>query len=92
MKNAIIVFAIALAGCTDARWAKVGGYGDPARVTCYSGGVRVFDDFSTGKVSSEGDSDGYYFKSASTGKLIEMSGDCRLIYNASRPTNFRPVM
>lgn len=86
------VAALSLAACTDAQTAKFGGLGDPARITCYSGGVKVFDDFSTGKVSNEEGSDGYYFKSATTGKLVEMSGDCRLIYNADKPADFKPIL
>ncbi len=84
--------ALALAACTDAQTAKFGGLGNPARITCYSGGKVVFDDYSTGKVSPEDGGAGYYFRSQTTGKLVEMTGDCRVIYDEQKPANFQPVL
>jgi hypothetical protein len=92
MKKLILVAVAALAvtACTDAQRSKFGAYGSAARVTCYSGGKVVFDDFSTGKVTTEGAGD-TNFRSATTGKLIEMAGDCRVIYDAVKPVDFQPV-
>ena len=84
--------ALSLAACTDAQTGKFAALGDPARITCYSGGKVVFDDFSTGKVSPEDGGAGYYFRSATTGKLVEMTGDCRVIYDEQKPADFKPVM
>lgn len=88
---AAILGLVAVTACTDARMAGFGAYGDPARVTCYSGGQKIFDDFSTGKVSSEEGSDGFYFVAASTNRLVSVSGDCILDYTSQRPAGFQPV-
>ena len=63
------------ASCTDATRSKIGGYGDEHKVEMYSGGVKVREWTSSGKVRSEDRSDGYYFNDKETGKLIEVSGD-----------------
>ena len=78
-KNALMALAttalFAFASCTDAQRAKVGGLGDEFKVEMYSGGKLVRTWTSTGKVSNEKNTDGYYFKDKDTGKLIEVSGD-----------------
>ena len=71
---AIIVSAAALLSCTDATRSKIGGYGDEHKVELYSGGVKVGEWISSGKVKSEGGSDGYYFSDKVTGKLMKVSG------------------
>lgn len=81
----------ALSACTDAYKAKLGAYGDSARVICFSGGVKTFDDFSTGKINNEEHSDGYYFVAKSTNRLVHVSGDCNLDYGAKADANFKPV-
>lgn len=61
--------------CTDAQRAKVGGLGDEFKVemiNCDGSVARSW--ISSGKVSSEANSDGYYFKDKKTGKLIEVTG------------------
>jgi hypothetical protein len=63
---------------------------EEARVTCYSGGEVVYDGFSTGKVRSEANSDGYNFKDSHTGRLREVSGDCDIDYGAKKPGGFIP--
>lgn len=79
MKKSLMVLAVmaavALAGCTDAKKAKMGGYGSEHRVEMYSGGELVRTWTATGKVLSEEHSDGYYFNDKETGALIEVSGD-----------------
>ena len=70
-----ITVLFSFASCTDAQRAKVGGLGDEFKVEMYSGGELVREWTSIGKVSSEGNTDGYYFKDKTTGKLIEVSGD-----------------
>lgn len=82
----------ALSACTDAKRAHFSAMGNPARVTCYSGGYLVLDDFSTGKVSNAGDSDGYEFKSATTGRLQQASGDCQVDYGAKQPQGWKAVL
>lgn len=77
MKRIVLcLIAVALvAGCTDATRSKLTGYGDQFKIEMYSGGVKVREWTSSGKVLSENGSDGYYFNDKSTGKLIEVSGD-----------------
>lgn len=64
-----------LSSCTDADRAKMGGLGNKFKVEMYSGGVKVREWISTGKVHSETQSDGYYFNDQKTGSLVEVSGD-----------------
>lgn len=61
--------------CTDATKAKFGGLGDEFKVemiNCDGTVARTW--ISTGKVSSEANSDGYYFMEKGTDKLIEVTG------------------
>ena len=77
-KLLFLVALIAIFGmtsCTDANQAKLGSYGKSHKIEMYSGGKKVREWISTGKVSSESNSDGYYFFDRKTGKLIEVSGD-----------------
>lgn len=63
-------------GCTDAGFQKLTSVGSAHAVKCFSGGTVIYDGRATGKVLSEENSDGYYFKDAATGKLMEVSGNC----------------
>ena len=80
---ALVLAGTAVTGCTDTQRASLDAYGDSARVTCYSGGEVVADDFSTGKVANASNSDGYEFKSKTTGRLAQFSGDCVIDYGAT---------
>lgn len=71
----ILAIGIVSLSCTDASRAKLGGYGDKFKVEMYSGGQKVREWISSGKVLSEDGSDGYYFNDSETGTLIEVSGD-----------------
>jgi hypothetical protein len=77
---AIFVAAVIVAGCTDARMGKITALGNPAHIQCYSGGALIYDGYSTGKVSSEDSSDGYFFKDRDTGKFMMVSGNCVMTY------------
>lgn len=72
----VVIGAVAMAGCTDARMAKLTNFGKGASIKCYSGASVIYDGNSTGKVASEAKSDGYAFKDAKTGALMEVSGNC----------------
>ena len=80
----IVTLAFIGVGCTDAQWGKVTSLGDPAKVMCYSGGVLIYSGYSTGKVSSEESSDGYFFKDSADGRQKEVSGNCVIDYNAPK--------
>lgn len=61
--------------CTDAQRAKFGGLGDEFKVEMINcDGTVARSWISSGKVNSEENSDGYYFKDKKTGKLIEVTG------------------
>lgn len=74
MKYSLIILAFLATSCTDAGRDKLTGYGKQYTVEVLSGGHVVRTYTSSGKVQSEGQSDGYYFNDAATGKLVEVSG------------------
>jgi hypothetical protein len=61
-------------GCSDAEKAKLSSYGNMHKIELYSGGELVRTWYSTGKVISEADSDGYYFMDYETKRIKEVSG------------------
>lgn len=79
----VIAFAlIVLSGCSDAARSKLFNRltGEEASVKCYSGDLLIYDGVSTGKISTEQSSDGYYFREKSSGDLVEVSGNCVIRY------------
>lgn len=83
-----------LNACTDAECSKNTSFltGQDARVTCHSGGKVIFDGCSTGKILSEHGSDGYYFRDRETQRLVEVTGECFIDYQAPCPIiEVRPV-
>lgn len=71
----ILIGLVTLFSCTDAQRAKVGGLGDEFKIemiNCDGSIAKTW--ISSGKVSSEAESDGYYFKDKKTGKLVEVTG------------------
>lgn len=82
MKLSPLIAALAVLGlgCTDAQRGKIIALGSPAAIQCYSGGVLIYKGRSTGKVGSEENSDGYYFRDKKTNRPMEVSGDCIIVY------------
>lgn len=74
MRN--IILLLTLTGCTDANMKQWTTLGSSGHITCYSGGKVIYDGYSTGKIASELQSDGWFFQDMKTGKLIRVSGDC----------------
>ncbi len=76
MKKLILIMAIALLpiGCKDATQAQFRSLGKRHRVEMYSGGQKVREWTSTGNISNEVHSDGWYFEDEATGKLVEVTG------------------
>ena len=77
MKNLLLVSFLILFfyACTDAKKAKIGGFGSKFQIemlNCDGSVARTW--ISSGKVSSEQNSDGYYFMEEGTNKLIEVTG------------------
>lgn len=89
MKKLLLLGAILLLflSCTDAGRAKFGGYGDDFKIEILSSntGEVVKTYYSSGKVLSEGNSDGYFFMDSATGELTEVAGGIIVItpYNRS---------
>lgn len=71
---------MAVASCTAGTMGKFKALGSSAHIRCYSGGVLIYEGNSTGKVTSERSSDGYYFIDAADDKLKEVSGNCVIEY------------
>ena len=80
IKYVIIAAAVFSSGCTDAMMGKFKSLGSAARVRCWSGGQLIVDTVSSGKISSEANSNGYYFVERSSGDVIEVDADCVFRY------------
>ena len=76
---ALFVLTPTAVGCTDASMAQWNAFGSVGHITCYSGGKVIYEGTSTGKISTEEHSDGWYLKDAATGKLVRVSGDCLIV-------------
>jgi len=79
LNTGVVALFIALVmgstSCTDAQRSKIGGLGNEFKVEMINcDGTVARSWISSGKVSSESNSDGYYFKDKKTGKLIEVTG------------------
>lgn len=77
MKRRLIAISalLLLTACSDAIYAKGESYGEPHVIQLWSGGQKVAEWTSTGKVENEPKSDGFFFKDAATGKLVRVSGE-----------------
>lgn len=83
----ILTLSIMLISCTDAKQAKLRSYNDSFKVELVNcDGTVTHSWISTGKISSEENSDGYYFLDSKTGELIQVSGSIIL----TRITNGYP--
>jgi len=72
----LIFLVLILTGCTNANLKQLTTYGSQAHIMCFSGNVLIYEGDSTGKVSSESHSDGWFFEDAKTHKLMRISGAC----------------
>jgi hypothetical protein len=78
-KLLILIAVIAgLTGCKDAEQAQFAGLSKPHIVKQYSGGVLVGEWESTGSISNETNSDGWYFEDAKTRNLVKVTGDIQI--------------
>lgn len=75
MKTLTIILLVCCLGCTDADRSRMGAIGSKHHVELWSGGQKVKEWTSTGKVLSEDSSDGYYFRDAKTQQLVRVTGD-----------------
>jgi len=64
-----------LNSCTESSRSKLLGYGEEYKIELVNcDGTITHSWTSTGKVKSESESDGYYFKDKVTERLVEVSG------------------
>ena len=80
-KLLLLTLPLFLFACTDAQRGKITSLGNSATIECYSGGKLIYSGKSTGKVQSEANSDGYFFRDDKLNKMIEVSGDCIITYD-----------
>ena len=93
MKILTLLMLLLSTACTDATWDKYAVLGNKAEVKCDSGTLLIFHGVSTGKVSNEQNSDGYFarwkvyavdgqWKHLDTSKTVSagVSGNCTIIY------------
>ena len=70
-----LVLVLTTASCTDAEMSKLGGFGNSFKVELLNCDGAVNRQWvSSGKVLSEANSDGYYFKDSKSKTLIEVTG------------------
>ena len=71
----IVLTIVSLASCKDAETAQLSSLGKPHIITMYGCDGRIIRQWeSTGSVSNEDKSDGWYFEDAATHKLVEVTG------------------
>jgi hypothetical protein len=72
---ALLALIMLVVGCKDAEIQQIKSIGSRHRVTLYGATGTVIKQWeATGNVSNEQNSDGWYFKDAQTGKLVEVTG------------------
>lgn len=68
----VLVFGL---GCKDSEVQQFESLGSRHKVTLYGATGTVIGQWeSTGNVSNQASSDGWYFRDAKTGKLVEVAG------------------
>jgi hypothetical protein len=78
MTKPMLFVLLLLAGCSHAKTAKLLSNGQDHHIIQFSGGQKVGEWTSNGRVYSEDHSDGYYFEDKATGKVVEVSGDIQI--------------
>jgi hypothetical protein len=75
MKKLIAVM-LCLAACRDAEIAQFKALGADGHIVCYSADKVIFDGWSSGKISTVSQSDGWEFMDRDTKRLVRVSGAC----------------
>jgi hypothetical protein len=71
----LLTVIVALSSCKDATRSQFNALGKHHIITMYGCDGKIIKQWeSTGSVSNEEHSDGWYFEDAATGKLIEVTG------------------
>ena len=71
----VLILALLFTGCTDAEREAYTSYNHPFRVTMWGQNGPVKEWISTGRVISEENSDGWYFKDSATNNFVRVSGN-----------------
>ena len=72
---ATVILLLSLVACKDATIAQLGALGSKHRITLYGATGTVIRQWeSTGNVSNQQQSDGWYFEDSTTHKLVEVTG------------------
>ena len=75
MKKFLLLSLITLSGCTDAQWdSDFASYAQSHNVDCYSGGQKIFEATTTGKVESLVGG-GWAFRTED-GRFVQTFADC----------------
>jgi hypothetical protein len=75
LTTVVLITVLVVASCKDSTKAQFNALGKPHIITllgCTGDTLRRWE--STGSVSNEEESDGWYFEDAATGKLVEVTG------------------
>lgn len=71
----IATICIIIVGCKDATQAQFKALGSRHKITMYGCDGRIIGQWeSTGNVSNEAQTDGWYFEDVKTHKLVELTG------------------
>jgi hypothetical protein len=80
----LVILMVTLISCRDSGTAQLFALGDDCKVELINAdGSVTYSWISSGKVATEGGSDGYYFMDKTTEKLIRVSGN--LIITIAEP-------
>lgn len=75
MKRILLLIAtVSLIGCSDANLSAFSANGSKHRIALFSGGTKVGEWVSSGRIENQEHSDGFYFKDSETKKLVSISG------------------
>ena len=78
--SAVAALAAISVACSDADFDKMTRFNNEADIMCYSGSpTPIFTDRSTGMVRASETGNGLYYRSKTTGKLIQLYMDCVVI-------------
>jgi hypothetical protein len=70
-----LLFIVLMVGCKDATISQFEALGSKHKVTMYGCDGRIIGQWeSTGNISNQENSGGWYFKDVKTGKLVEVTG------------------
>lgn len=81
MKRLIIAFGIILgfASCKDSTIAQFKSLGTKHYITQYGSDGKILNKWtSTGNISNQAQSDGWYFEDSATHKLVEVTGTLKI--------------